>query len=327
MEISIVIKALNEEKNIARSISSAKEAIKGMKGEVILADSLSTDRTVEIAKNFDIKIVQLVNSKDRSCGVGPQIGYIQAKGKYIYILDGDMELNKDFIKRGIKEFEADDNLAGVSGKIIEMTDTNIVFKRRKHDTDSFADKEKYETKLMMGGLYKKEAIDKVGYFSNPNLHAYEESDLGNRLTIQGYRMKRIPHAMVKHYGGNASSIRIYKNRWKSRYLWGCGEYLRANICKKTLFMVVKELMLYLAVLFWWAMLIIFSLMFYKIPQLLLYQLVLTGIFLILFLLKKRNLYEFTFSIFSWNFTALGLLFGFFKKQKDVNRKIEVKLIK
>jgi len=92
VEISVIIKALNEEDNITRCIKSAKKAIKKLLGEIILADSLSTDKTISLAKKEKIKIVQLTNSKDRSCGVGPQLGYQHSQGKYIYILDGDIEL-------------------------------------------------------------------------------------------------------------------------------------------------------------------------------------------------------------------------------------------
>ena len=68
--VSIVIKALNEERHIAVAIESAMAALESMRGEVmrgeimgeiILADSASTDRTVEIAANYPIKIVTLRN--------------------------------------------------------------------------------------------------------------------------------------------------------------------------------------------------------------------------------------------------------------------------
>jgi cellulose synthase/poly-beta-1,6-N-acetylglucosamine synthase-like glycosyltransferase len=68
--LSIIIKALNEERNIALGIESALAAVDGLDAEVILADSSSTDRTVEIARQYPIKIVTLNNREDRSCGVG-----------------------------------------------------------------------------------------------------------------------------------------------------------------------------------------------------------------------------------------------------------------
>jgi len=163
-KVSIIIKALNEETNISVAIKSSLKAIKGLNGEIILSDGLSEDRTIEIAKKYPIKIVQLVDPKDRSCGVGAQIGYLQSNGDYIYILDGDMELDKNFLKKAIKELESDKSLAGVAGIITEMTDKNIVFRRRKNKNLSKISKPRFTKMLMMGGLYKKKAIEKVGYF-------------------------------------------------------------------------------------------------------------------------------------------------------------------
>ena len=90
--VSVIIKALNEEKRIAAAIESALHAIRTVGGEVILADSFSTDRTVEIAQAYPIRIVQLAHPEDRRCGVGPQLGYQHSRGEFVYILDGDMEM-------------------------------------------------------------------------------------------------------------------------------------------------------------------------------------------------------------------------------------------
>jgi glycosyltransferase involved in cell wall biosynthesis len=58
-----------------------------MDGEVILADCASTDRTVEIALQYPIKIVRLRNIGDRSCGVGAQLGFQYSRGRYVCLMD------------------------------------------------------------------------------------------------------------------------------------------------------------------------------------------------------------------------------------------------
>ena len=64
MKVSIVIKALNEEESIERCIKSALKSIKGISGEIILVDSISTDKTIEISKKYPIRILQLKNPED-----------------------------------------------------------------------------------------------------------------------------------------------------------------------------------------------------------------------------------------------------------------------
>ena len=61
IKVSIIIKALNEEERIGAAIESSLKALEKVPGEVILADSISTDKTVDIARQYPIKIVQLKN--------------------------------------------------------------------------------------------------------------------------------------------------------------------------------------------------------------------------------------------------------------------------
>ena len=70
MKLSIGIKALNEEADIAAAIESALAAAEPFAGEVVLADSGSTDRTIEIARSYPVRIVQLANIGERCCGAG-----------------------------------------------------------------------------------------------------------------------------------------------------------------------------------------------------------------------------------------------------------------
>ena len=60
MPVSVIIKTLNEEQRIAATIESALDAIKQLGGEVIIADSGSSDRTLEIASQYPVTIAQLL---------------------------------------------------------------------------------------------------------------------------------------------------------------------------------------------------------------------------------------------------------------------------
>jgi glycosyltransferase involved in cell wall biosynthesis len=56
MQLSVVIITFNEEANIGRTLQSVQPLVADGKGEVIIVDSGSTDRTVEIAKSFGAKV-------------------------------------------------------------------------------------------------------------------------------------------------------------------------------------------------------------------------------------------------------------------------------
>jgi glycosyltransferase involved in cell wall biosynthesis len=115
VDVSIIIKALNEEQHIASAIESALAALDGMSGEVILADGASTDRTVEIARRYPINIVSLTDIQDRSCGAGAQLGFQYSRGRYLCLIDGDMRLHKEFLPAAIRFLEENSATAGVGG--------------------------------------------------------------------------------------------------------------------------------------------------------------------------------------------------------------------
>ena len=323
--ISIIIKALNEEEHINDCIKSALSAIKGLKGEIILVDSKSSDKTINLAKRYPIKILQLVDENERRCGIGPQIGFLYSKGDYIYILDGDMVIAKDFIRKTLPYFNYDE-IAGVGGNIIEKSKENLVFQvRSKYNQVQKVTK---VHQLGMGGIYKREAIEKVGYFSNPYFFAYEEYDLGAKLLSKGYKMIRIPENMVEHYGDETTSFETLKSKWKSRYFFGSGQYLKASIKNKHFFSTLNELKIYVLTLIWilFGVISVISLM-WSFKFFLVYSFV-TFIILALLLIRKHNINKLIFSISSWDIQSLGMILGFFLKYRNpLQYKPHIRVIK
>lgn len=103
-KISVVINTINEEKKIGRSIAS----VKGFANEIVVVDMMSTDRTVEIAKNLGARVF-----KHKRIGyVEPARNFAIEKTKYewVFILDADEEISeglKVFLKKEIKTPQAD----------------------------------------------------------------------------------------------------------------------------------------------------------------------------------------------------------------------------
>lgn len=329
-KVTIIIKALNEQSNIARCIESSLAALAQFEqGEVILADSYSTDMTVSIASQYPVKIAQLLSAQDRSCGAGAQLGYLYAEGDYLYILDGDMEISEAFLAQAVQLMESKPDVAGVGGMVKEMHTESLEFQARA-ERGSKDMQAGVVDHLAMGGLYRRSAVDPLGYLTNRNLHSYEEFELGVRLRAAGWSLERIPVVSVKHYGHTLPEYRLLKKRWASGYINGVGELLRSSIGQphfSLLLKELKELRLYFVVIAWWLALImifIFNLytgsMFYLVPV----------VFILPFLamlLKTKKIDRAVYSVIAWQFFSWGLIRGLFMSQKSLKERIPSQLLK
>jgi glycosyltransferase involved in cell wall biosynthesis len=95
VQLSVVIITYNEEANIARTLSSVQPLVADGKGEIILVDSGSTDRTVEIAKSYGAKVF-IEEWKGFAAQKNSAID--KASGDWILSLDADEEIEPDLAK-------------------------------------------------------------------------------------------------------------------------------------------------------------------------------------------------------------------------------------
>ncbi|MBQ9312837.1 MAG: glycosyltransferase family 2 protein [Bacteroidales bacterium] len=101
VKISATIITLNEEKNIRRCL----ESLQGVVDEIVVVDSLSTDQTESICKEFNVKFVSQ-----------PFLGYVkqknfatqQASNDYVFNIDADECLSEE-LKQEIIKIKSLDN--------------------------------------------------------------------------------------------------------------------------------------------------------------------------------------------------------------------------
>jgi len=108
--LSVVIITHNEEANLARTLESVKPLVSDGKGEVIVVDSGSTDRTVDIAKSFGAKVF-IEEWKGYAAQKNSAID--KAVGDWILSLDADEEVEPKLLEEvswllgAIRDWERD----------------------------------------------------------------------------------------------------------------------------------------------------------------------------------------------------------------------------
>lgn len=312
--LSIVIKALNEERNIARTLRSALNAAAGLEAEVILADSKSTDRTVVIARDFPVTVVQLENAHERSCGIGAQLGYQHARGEFILVMDGDMEVEGVWLGKALDYMRSHPEVGGVGGVVDDINLDNIEFRARQQRKPKDMMPGEVE-RLDMGGLYRRQAIESVGYLTNRNLHACEELELGLRLSAAGWKMVRIDEISIRHYGHTVPMLTLMRKRWASRYSNGAGELIRASIGQPWFARALLSFKLRIMVVGWWWAIVLAALAALWRPDLRWLPLAVVATPPLLMILKKRSVAMGLYSILSWTVDTAGLIRGLLSSVK------------
>ena len=86
MKVSIIIPTMNEEESIAHVLNEVHEAVKHLNYEILIVDTNSKDKTVEIAKEKGAKVI---NEPRRGYGRAYKTGFENANGDLIATLDAD----------------------------------------------------------------------------------------------------------------------------------------------------------------------------------------------------------------------------------------------
>ncbi|KXF79188.1 glycosyl transferase [Paramesorhizobium deserti] len=328
MAVSIIMKTLNEEKRIAAAIESALAALPGGEVEVIVADSGSTDRTVEIASQYPVTVVQIEAPARPSCGIGPQLGFQYSHHDLICLMDGDMLLDKDFLGQAIAFLDANPRVAGVTGHVAEMNLDNLEFTRRVRRA-SPENRIGPIDRMNGGGLYRRSAIEEAGYFSDRNLHGYEEFDLGVRLRARGWSLHRLDRRFVSHFGHSINAYRLLVKRWQSKYLRGVGELLRAAYGKpywNNLLKELPELRLWAGVYAWWLAMLALLVFLPDRKWAVAIDLALIVFVVAAMSLKQKSLSLGLYAVVAWCFHAAALPLGFFHPRRAPDAWIESRLI-
>lgn len=117
--LSLCLITKDEEKNIARCINSVKDIV----DEIVVVDTGSKDKTVEIAKSFGEK-VKVINAKwEDDFSKARNIAIENASSDWILFLDADEEIKKEDVGK-IRPLLSDDTVEAYILKFVNYAGTN-----------------------------------------------------------------------------------------------------------------------------------------------------------------------------------------------------------
>ena len=229
--LSVVVICRNEERFIDRCIKSVLNSTTSIeKKEVIIVDSCSEDRTIQIAMMYPVTILQLRPEWIHTPSAGRYIGYLNSTGDYIFFIDGDSFLIEGFIEKAIEYIDRYSQIAAVTGRRNEVCHRPNGTVVRRNDIYQIGENSKHVEIAVCSSLFKRSALGSVGSF-NPYIYSEEEAELSDRLRRAGYEIVAIPYDMVIHnITVDRDTLAGLARRIRKRFHLGPGQIMRDRIC-------------------------------------------------------------------------------------------------
>ena len=206
--ISIVIPARNAQRTLKGCLDSLKNLNYPKKRmEILLVDGLSTDNTQEIAASYDLTVVE---NPQKSHRTGVNRGFECARGELVAYADADCVVDENWLQNSLKYFEADPQVAGLTGPI-HLPPQQSAFAKAVAFLFSLAatlgkssHKETQRTVEVVkdfptcNAIYRKAAINAVMPLAE-NLLGGADVELNYLLRQRGFSLLSTPDVKVWHY--------------------------------------------------------------------------------------------------------------------------------
>ena len=187
-EVTFVIIGRNESQHLPRTFRSVLKVT----NNIIFVDSNSSDNSVQIAKDFNIKTILRVTSSYGTAALSRSVGATHVSTKYIHFLDGDETIEKDWVDKALLKIKSDKNIAGVHGY-------KKVFKKNDKDYTILSDKADWEPDYLQGAFLIDRKIYEMSGGMETRIFGEEERDLYLRVKSLGYEIWYIHELMASHY--------------------------------------------------------------------------------------------------------------------------------
>ena len=177
--ISVVIPSYNGEKYIKETIESIQR--QKFNHEIIVIDDISTDKTVEIAKAMECRVI--VNAEHKGQVAGKNTGIRAARGNYWLTIDQDDMLTENALQKLYDETHKSPDNKIIMAKLKDFCSPDTPEQKK------YCKPEPFYGILTGSTLFKKEVFDIVGDFRE-DIITGDVIDLTNRLEKAGIAIKK-----------------------------------------------------------------------------------------------------------------------------------------
>ncbi len=215
--ISVVVLNWNGQQVVEKCLNSLREQTYDPL-ELIVVDNASTDGSAELVRKRFPDVKLLINGKNLGFGGGNNVGIRVSQGRYIMMLNNDTRLDPNCIeelKRGIEKnarygacaskilLEYEEDLIDAAG-IVVCPDGLSIGRGRLERGDRYNEEAEVFFASDCACLYRSEMLEDIGLYDEDFFAYADETDMGWRAQLAGWKCMYNPRAIVYHFHSASS---------------------------------------------------------------------------------------------------------------------------
>ncbi|HMK77540.1 MAG TPA: glycosyltransferase family 2 protein [Thermodesulfobacteriota bacterium] len=190
--------------------------------EIIVVDNASTDGSVDFLREKFHSVHLIRNDKNLGFGAGNNIGIRASQGRYIMMLNNDTRLDPNCVEELKRSIEKDERFGACASKILLESRPDIIdgvgivvcpdglsFGRgRLQKRERYDEEEEIFFASDGACLYRREMLDDIGLYDEDFFAYADETDMGWRAQLAGWKCIYSPKAIVYHHHSTSSGGRV-----------------------------------------------------------------------------------------------------------------------
>lgn len=205
MDISVVIPTFNAEKYLSVLLKSLSKQT--LSFELIIIDSSSNDKTIEVAKTYTDHIISIPKEEFDHGGTRTKAAKVASGEIIIFLTQDALPHDNQSLENLLKAFD-DPKVGAAYGRQLAYEETNLFGKHLRTfnypDTSyvrTLSDKKQYGIKTAFlsdsFAAYRKEVLEEIGWFKN-GLIVGEDNYAGAKILLANHALAYCADAKVYH---------------------------------------------------------------------------------------------------------------------------------
>ena len=232
MELSVIIVNYNVKHFLEQCLISAKKALEGIEGEIIVVDNNSVDGSVNLINKKFSDIVLIANKKNTGFSVANNQGIKIARGNNILLLNPDTVIQEDTLRKCLEFFDKNEDAGALGVKMYDGNGRFLPESKRGLPTPSVAfykifglaslfpnsktfgkyhlgylsENENHKVDVLSGAfmMIRKKVLNEVGLLDETFFMYGEDIDLSYRIKKGGYENYYFSKTNIIHYKGEST---------------------------------------------------------------------------------------------------------------------------